>query len=1724
MPEDIYSSLDVQANQLDPYASLDLIAELRDVPKPKTWGEVIQHGFGNAGVEMVRGLAGITKLESEVGGGFREWAWEKTPLGRKPEYLRKLDEGLRKWSDEMLTGIETYYEENPEVAIQTDPNAGFFQTLKDYATNPKMLVQGVIESAPLLLEGALGTAIAGPAGSIAMMAQPAMGSTYAKARKDGTDPLPAYAQSLLTGYWEAAIEQWTFGKKLGLAKRAGEIMGSGWRKVLWEGAKAGFRGATEEGTQQFNKNFWNWVFTDRSQKWLDGVAQAAGAGGPLELAMSGVFAGTGYSANKVGKLVDKRTKLYRLAKLKAQIQGDVSLTDEQRAEINSVLDEVQVAVEGGAFEQRVPPTEDIAEKVYMKGFSAALTAIRNNADNMLVGAGNKKNQQIAMKQDLDRIIKHYESISDTVAQNEASLPELSQIQQLLPDYKVAVEAFISKPSPEGFGAIKEIGDSIAELGTAYGQNISTERAKGLGGRIGPLGSEITSYSSSYLRAAMMKLPDSDTDRNPWVRRAAETAPSNEERILMVQFSSGLLTEGKEDPAAKAYYDKLYALRKGYNRPADFWEIPRWMGEMANFAHNTDVYVVRDMDEAKRFLATAGYGTIAFSALDVNQHLIKDIAGTYGGKIAVGGYVAPDSFKDYANVTRYENMEDFAKDQGVAYRPGTNYGHFTGTRTIPRLCLSKGCLHKCAFCTVPKGVTELSQQAIDSQVESFRDLDAELVYLDDKTFGQAPNSQRLIEIYERLKAQNANFKGFIVQTTAAQMRKTSVKFLKDAGIKFVELGVESYNDSVLKSMHKPASEKLIDAAVAKLREAGVSFVPNIMIGLPGENAVTYRRTLDFLRENSDIISHINIYNLALYEGTELSDVLESQDAGDVNENQIAKSFHKDPQIVIDFANEAYKLGMELLDRKTPLDEGYEEQKKLEAGRITYEKLLEEAMNGDELAVWRIQSGFFEGGSREGEDPTRPASPESKVKIHYLAKKLGIKGDERRDLMERAVGKRSAKNMTKEEADFLIEFLSDEIRHRGLPLTTGEELAEHVQRTTGGKVIRGVAGLDKRGLSRMLDGVRKGISHYWQGLRRIERMFMAFDGMEVGPIYNSTWVPVSRAALLSSEKRAGRINTFINAVEELVGGKSEIAEFVTKERQVIAEATDTDPAIELSSSEKVAVYIYSRNENATTHMMRGNFGAYKNPAETLIKILQSLTPEETAIGDWIIEDMKNQYDRINEASKIALGREIGKEDNYFSLYLKDVGDEFQPDFLAALMDQHAKGLPLEIGETKERVKGAGQVIRLDAFANYIYHVNRVEQFIAMAPVAKTVGDILKDKKFRKAISDATHGHGPRILDAWLRHSILGHAVENSSFTGKLLLTLRTNAMVYLLAGKIPSVMRQMVSAFPGVAYHPSALANFATQIAKGVDPRYYRKLRDRAFSKSALMRVRSYDRIEQTIRSRTKAEQAMLRKQPWSSKALAMIRWSDRVTTVHVWNANYDAALESEAVQKQYNLDGSEESAIMFADMVVSRTQPMASVEHLPDFFRGGPIERLLTTFQNQPNQNFNFWIHDIYEARKHGKINNTALAYRVLTSYIIPAMVFGMIGRADLPKNWKDVLFDLAVYPLGSLFLVGRIFVNALEGISGGGSVEQQAFNEAQKALTAIVKLEPGKAVKPGLKTVGALTGVIPHQAIVSAEGVYDLYDGSTNDLRRIIWSEWSLEKYGFAEKKGRKKEKRKLRF
>jgi hypothetical protein len=439
------------------------------------------------------------------------------------------------------------------------------------------------------------------------------------------------------------------------------------------------------------------------------------------------------------------------------------------------------------------------------------------------------------------------------------------------------------------------------------------------------GSAITTPNSTYNEA--VRNNHAESGNNLWMRQSNDQ--SNEDRVLMVQVSSNLIS-GKQKFRRKkndSYFDKLYRSITGYDRTVDFWEIPTWMGRISAMESKADVYVVRDAKEAEKFISEAGYGRVLFSVMDATkQFVVPMIEANPGQVFQIGVYTKFKEIEGFDNVKTFSTIDEYAAENGLELSLRYSYLHFVGTSSIPRLRTSQGCKYKCAFCSNTSPVKALEDKDVMEQVEGLKDLNMKFVYIGDKAFGQADNLKIFKQIYDRIKQFNPDFEGFIVQTSArdfADTERMTPEFLAEAHIKYVELGIETYNDEILTKLRKRHSHaKYVNAALDNARINGIKIIPNIIVGLSGKNPdgtvwsetrETYENTLNFLNENRDIISHLNVYSLALYEGTDLGDEIGAKIETDASENSVIKSFHQDKEIHAEYLDKFSDFASDQLDR-------------------------------------------------------------------------------------------------------------------------------------------------------------------------------------------------------------------------------------------------------------------------------------------------------------------------------------------------------------------------------------------------------------------------------------------------------------------------------------------------------------------------------------------------------------------------------------------------------------------------------------------------------------------------------------------------------------------------------------------------------------------------------------------------------------------------------------------
>lgn len=745
-------------------------------------------------------------------------------------------------------------------------------------------------------------------------------------------------------------------------------------------------------------------------------------------------------------------------------------------------------------------------------------------------------------------------------------------------------------------------------------------------------------------------------------------------------------------------------------------------------------------------------------------------------------------------------------------------------------------------------------------------------------------------------------------------------------------------------------------------------------------------------------------------------------------------------------------------------------------------------------------------------TAPVSVDQKIQMGIIPELLGFKKEQAASHRQSLTGKADWSAMNYGEAKKVIADLLDRARAKGIRLngekTFADWLAVGIQQHATSHTDP-INALRPGELASWWKRIKKGIRGWDVASTRIERLCMELGGYEKGSLYNAFFLKVREAADAGEVGAIAREQGFKSFMENTLGLARMKAVLSTKQEQVV-------PGKYLDPSEQMSFLMMAKNDHGMRRLTSPTGHNYSSPE--VIQAIRWITinrPDVVVVADWMLAQYEEQFIRLDAAHFAATGEHLNKEDFYSPLYLRDVELEQQHDYLADLIGAvESQSNAPHISETIDREQKASQPVHMDAVENYLFNSRRVERYIALAPSVARSAKILNNRNFKAALNGATSGYGNVILGDWLRDTARGYAAEGQGLLDKTMRVLRRKSMAYVLGAKFTASTRQVLSLFKTIAVDPKLIPAIAQNLLlHPIWSSSYRKMEAEVFASSAMMKARSFDRIETQLKQSTSARKKLQGKTLWDEKMLWTLRTMDRHIAVISWKASFDVA----KAQGMVDAD-----AIKWADEVVRTTQSMGEAVDLPAFFRGGTLAKLLTTFENDNNQNYNYWRHDVFGQYKTGKIGVGGLSYRILMSYVIPALLMGMIGRGGTPEDMEDVATDLATFPLASIVLLGRWSYAAIKGYSQGSTIVDVPFTQAGKALQEVGKGNYGKAALEGAKAAAAFTGTVPQQAFTTTQGAIHLMTDEDNNanLRELLYTRSQLGLTKKSESGGEKKGKR----
>lgn len=188
--------------------------------------------------------------------------------------------------------------------------------------------------------------------------------------------------------------------------------------------------------------------------------------------------------------------------------------------------------------------------------------------------------------------------------------------------------------------------------------------------------------------------------------------------------------------------------------------------------------------------------------------------------------------------------------------------------------SRGCPNDCDFCIVTKLYgRKYRTKSIDYVIEELKrtkDLGGFVFFTDDNL---AASPKKTIKLLETIAERGLNKKQGVAQVTIGVADNLKLmKSIKNAGIKYLCIGIESINDKTLSALRKPYTAEQNKQAIKILKDYGFWIHGMMMFGEEGDNYETFKETLAWMNKNLD---SMQLFTIVPVPGTPLYKRMEDE---------------------------------------------------------------------------------------------------------------------------------------------------------------------------------------------------------------------------------------------------------------------------------------------------------------------------------------------------------------------------------------------------------------------------------------------------------------------------------------------------------------------------------------------------------------------------------------------------------------------------------------------------------------------------------------------------------------------------------------------------------------------------------------------------------------------------------------------------------------------------------
>lgn len=179
-------------------------------------------------------------------------------------------------------------------------------------------------------------------------------------------------------------------------------------------------------------------------------------------------------------------------------------------------------------------------------------------------------------------------------------------------------------------------------------------------------------------------------------------------------------------------------------------------------------------------------------------------------------------------------------------------YFLGHTLNPmvQIFTGRGCPNQCIFCSWPETLMGRKHRvrSVENVVNEFEYIIKELpevkeIFLEDDTF--TINKKRIKEVCSEIRQRGIDISWSC--NARANLDYESMKTMKDAGCRLLDVGYESGSDIILNNIKKGITTKNSRKFTEDAKKVGLMILADVIIGMPGDTKETASETINFIKE-------------------------------------------------------------------------------------------------------------------------------------------------------------------------------------------------------------------------------------------------------------------------------------------------------------------------------------------------------------------------------------------------------------------------------------------------------------------------------------------------------------------------------------------------------------------------------------------------------------------------------------------------------------------------------------------------------------------------------------------------------------------------------------------------------------------------------------------------------------------------------------------------------------